>query len=114
MKENLTEKEALDNLVNTPISTIVKDATCLEEGSKTLGCECGAVIEEKIPAKGHSYEYKVKQEGTCKDVEILEESVDAIKNEAKSMQELVEKLLFLSRHDKKTLKLKRFIKENRC
>lgn len=37
--------------------------------------------------------------------EVLEESVEAIKNEAQSMQELVEKLLFLSRHDKKTLKL---------
>lgn len=41
----------------------------------------------------------------AEDKEVLEESVDAIKNEAKSMQELVEKLLFLSRHDKKTLKL---------
>lgn len=42
--------------------------------------------------------------------EVLEESIEAIKNEAKSMQDLVEKLLFLSRHDKKTLKLtkKRF------
>lgn len=41
----------------------------------------------------------------AEDAEILEESVEAIKNEAQSMQELVEKLLFLSRHDKKTLKL---------
>jgi two-component system, OmpR family, sensor histidine kinase ArlS len=40
-----------------------------------------------------------------KDELIMEESIEAIKNEAKSMQELVEKLLFLSRHDKKTLKL---------
>lgn len=42
--------------------------------------------------------------------EVLHESIDAIQNEAKSMQDLVEKLLFLSRHDKKTLKLtkKRF------
>jgi signal transduction histidine kinase len=40
-----------------------------------------------------------------KDVEVLDESIGAIKNEAKSMQDLVEKLLFLSRHDKKTLKL---------
>lgn len=37
--------------------------------------------------------------------EVLEESIDAIQNEARSMQDLVEKLLFLSRHDKKTLKL---------
>lgn len=37
--------------------------------------------------------------------EVLQESIEAINNEAKSMQELVEKLLFLSRHDKKTLKL---------
>jgi signal transduction histidine kinase len=42
--------------------------------------------------------------------EVLQESIEAIQNEAKSMQDLVEKLLFLSRHDKKTMKLikKRF------
>lgn len=42
--------------------------------------------------------------------EVLKESIEAIQNEARSMQDLVEKLLFLSRHDKKTLKLnkKRF------
>ena len=40
-----------------------------------------------------------------KDAEVLAESVEAIKNEAQSMKELVEKLLFLSRNDKKTLKL---------
>lgn len=39
------------------------------------------------------------------DAEVLAESVEAIKNESQSMRELVEKLLFLSRHDKKTLKL---------
>lgn len=46
----------------------------------------------------------------AKDEEVLAESIEAINNEAKSMQDLVEKLLFLSRHDKKTLKLdkKRF------
>lgn len=41
------------------------------------------------------------------DKEVLEESVDAIANEAKSMKDLVEKLLFLSRHDKSTLQLER-------
>lgn len=41
----------------------------------------------------------------AEDPEVLEESVQAVKGEAQSMQELVEKLLFLSRHDKKTLKL---------
>ncbi|MDF2542615.1 MAG: hypothetical protein K0S47_2333 [Herbinix sp.] len=40
-----------------------------------------------------------------KDAEVLQESIEAIQNEARSMQDLVEKLLFLSRHDKKTLKL---------
>lgn len=40
-----------------------------------------------------------------KNEEVLEESIEAIINESKSMQDLVEKLLFLSRHDKKTLKL---------
>lgn len=37
--------------------------------------------------------------------EVLQESIEAIQNESRSMQDLVEKLLFLSRHDKKTLKL---------
>ncbi|TAH69472.1 MAG: HAMP domain-containing histidine kinase [Anaerolineaceae bacterium] len=42
--------------------------------------------------------------------EVLDESIEAIQNESRAMQDLVEKLLFLSRHDKKTLKLikKRF------
>lgn len=39
------------------------------------------------------------------DKEVLEESVIAIKHEAENMKDLVEKLLFLARHDKKTLKL---------
>lgn len=43
----------------------------------------------------------------AKDPDILAESIEALKNEASSMQDLVEKLLFLSRHDKKTLKLKK-------
>lgn len=42
-----------------------------------------------------------------KDEEVLFESIDAISNESKSMQDLVEKLLYLSRHDKKTLKLEK-------
>jgi|LGOV01.1.fsa_nt_gb signal transduction histidine kinase len=39
------------------------------------------------------------------DKEVLQESLDAIKNEANNMQDLVEKLLFIARNDKKTLKL---------
>lgn len=37
--------------------------------------------------------------------EVLQESIEAIQNESKAMQDLVEKLLLLSRHDRKTLKL---------
>lgn len=37
------------------------------------------------------------------DPEVLAESVDAIDSEAKSMQELVEKLLFLSRHERRKM-----------
>ncbi len=40
-----------------------------------------------------------------RDEEVLEEGIEAIKNESQEMQDLVERLLFLSRHDKKTLKL---------
>lgn len=41
------------------------------------------------------------------DPEILQESIEAVKDEAKAMQELVEKLLFLSRHDMKTMNLQK-------
>ncbi len=40
-----------------------------------------------------------------KDQEVLEESIQAIKNETNNMQDLVEKLLFIARNDKNTLKL---------
>jgi signal transduction histidine kinase len=43
----------------------------------------------------------------AKNEDVLLESIEAINNESKSMQDLVEKLLFLSRHDKKTLKLEK-------
>lgn len=39
----------------------------------------------------------------AEDKEVLAESVDAIESEAKSMQDLVEKLLFLSRHERRKL-----------
>lgn len=39
------------------------------------------------------------------DKEVLQESLEAIRNEANNMQDLVEKLLFIARNDKKTLKL---------
>ncbi|MBP5159289.1 MAG: HAMP domain-containing histidine kinase [Lachnospiraceae bacterium] len=43
------------------------------------------------------------------DESVLNESIEAILHESKDMQELVDKLLFLSRHDKKTLKLEKDI-----
>lgn len=36
------------------------------------------------------------------DPEVLQESIEAIKNESENMKELIEKLLFLARHDKDT------------
>ncbi|ROR21756.1 signal transduction histidine kinase [Mobilisporobacter senegalensis] len=48
-----------------------------------------------------------------KDETVMEEAIEAIQIESKEMQDLVEKLLFLSRHDKKTLKLKK-AKFNMC
>ena len=43
----------------------------------------------------------------AQDPEILQEAIEAIGDESKAMQELVEKLLFLSRHDRKTLKVEK-------
>ncbi|NLY43119.1 MAG: HAMP domain-containing protein [Clostridiaceae bacterium] len=41
------------------------------------------------------------------DPQVLQESIEAIKNETENMKELVEKLLFLARHDAKTLVLQK-------
>jgi len=41
------------------------------------------------------------------DKEVLQESIDAIKNESESMKDLVDKLLFLARNDKGTLVLQK-------
>jgi len=41
------------------------------------------------------------------DKEILQESIDAIKNEVESMNELIDKLLFLARHDMTTFMLQK-------
>jgi len=43
----------------------------------------------------------------AEDPDILKEAIDSIGDESKAMQELVEKLLFLSRHDRKTLKMQK-------
>ncbi len=39
------------------------------------------------------------------DPDVLQESIEAIRNEAENMKELVEKLLFIARNDKDTLTL---------
>lgn len=41
------------------------------------------------------------------DREVLQESIDAIKNESENMKELIDKLLFLARHDKDTFVLQK-------
>lgn len=41
------------------------------------------------------------------DKEVLQESIEAIKNESENMKELIDKLLFLARHDKETFVLQK-------
>jgi signal transduction histidine kinase len=56
----------------------------------------------------HGYASMLQRWGK-KDEEVLNESIEAIKNEAENMKDLVENLLFLARHDNQTLK---YNKEN--
>lgn len=49
------------------VEETIKEATCISEGLKKYSCECGAYIEEKIPAKGHQYEWVTQTEATCKE-----------------------------------------------
>ena len=45
---------------------ITKEATCTEDGSKTLSCECGKTEIVPIPALGHSYgSWNVVTPATC-------------------------------------------------
>ena len=45
----------------------VKEATCIEEGSRTLKCQnCDSEITQTIPVTGHSYtEWRVEKDATC-------------------------------------------------
>lgn len=54
----------------------------------------------------HGYASMLQRWGK-KDEAILDESIEAIKNEANNMKDLVENLLFLARHDNQTLKYNR-------
>ena len=49
--------------------TVVKEATCTEEGKKTVACAtpgCDAVKEEVIPAAGHKPgEWEITEKATC-------------------------------------------------
>ena len=46
--------------------TVVKEATCGEDGIKEKICSCGEKTEEAIPATGeHNYVWTVETEATC-------------------------------------------------
>ncbi len=45
--------------------TVNAEATCTQDGSKTLTCWCGDTYDDIIPASGHSYESTVTSEPTC-------------------------------------------------
>lgn len=45
--------------------TVNAEATCTQDGSKTLTCWCGDTYDDIIPASGHSYESTVNSEPTC-------------------------------------------------
>ena len=48
--------------------TVVKEATCTEDGLKTSTCDiCGAKASEVIPAKGHDYQVVGKKDATCEE-----------------------------------------------
>ena len=53
----------------TGVETILKEATCTEEGKKTIACteeNCGEVKEEVIPAVGHrAGEWETTKEADC-------------------------------------------------
>ena len=48
--------------------TVVKNATCTEDGSKERTCACGAKETETVPATGHNYstEWTIDVEPTCR------------------------------------------------
>ena len=70
---NVTNNTVQNNINNMTVvhehkytkETVIKEATCTEEGTKKLECECGYSKNQTIPAKGHSFgEWKIKTNAT--------------------------------------------------
>ncbi len=59
LKDNLQPHE------HTYSETVNSEATCTQDGSKTLTCWCGYTYDEVIPTDGHKYEETVIKEATC-------------------------------------------------
>ncbi len=103
-------KNELKDLANV-INSMLDRIEISYEGQKQFVSDASHELRTPI-AVIQGYGNLLSRWGT-KEEEVLSESIEAINNEAKYMQDLVEKLLFLSRHDKKTLKLDK-VKFNMC
>lgn len=60
--------ELKDNLQphdHTYSETVNSEASCTQDGSKTLTCWCGDTYDEVILAQGHKYEETIVEEATC-------------------------------------------------
>lgn len=60
--------ELRDNLQphdHTYSETVNNEATCTQDGSKTLTCWCGYSYDAVIPSEGHKYEENIIKEVTC-------------------------------------------------
>lgn len=97
-------KNELKNLATT-INSMLDRIELSYESQKQFVSDASHELRTPI-AVVQGYAGMLKRWGS-EDEAVLEESIEAISKEAKSMQDLVEKLLFLSRHDKKTLNLQK-------
>lgn len=61
LKDNLRPHD------HTYSEIVNSEASCIQDGSKTLTCWCGDTYDEVIPAQGHNYEETIVEEATCTD-----------------------------------------------
>ena len=68
---NMKAVDSNESHIHSYTETIIKNATCTEDGEKELICSCGDTKTESIPATGHNIE-----DGNCTECDVIVKTVN--------------------------------------